>query len=71
MTVKRGNCFSLLAVRFAFQQALYITLAVQNPDDLNVVIVNQIINPNSFKPWDGPGAKVLKLRVGENISRPN
>jgi len=41
-----------------FKDALNISFAVQNPKYVDGVFPEKIINPNSFKSSDRPGAKI-------------
>jgi hypothetical protein len=45
------------------KDAFHISLAVQNPNDVNDVFVQQVIDSDGFKSSNRPGAEVLKLRI--------
>jgi hypothetical protein len=52
-----------------FKDAFNISLAAQNPKDVDGVFLKKIINPNGFKSRNRPRAQILKLRIARRIAR--
>ena len=52
-----------------FKNAMDITLAMQNPDHMEGIFVESVVNPDSLKSCDCPVAKTLELGVGATIAR--
>ena len=53
----------------AFKDAFDISFSVQDPDDVDVVFMQKVIDPNGFKSRNRPRAQILKLRIARRIAR--
>ena len=51
------------------EDSFNISFAVQNPNDVDDVFVQQVINPDGFKSSNRPLAEILKLRIARKIAR--
>jgi hypothetical protein len=49
----------------AFKDAFDISFSVQDPNDVDVVFMQKVIDPNGFKSRNRPRAQILKLRICE------
>ena len=59
----QGKYFSYSFCFFALKDAFNISLAVQNPNDSNCILVDKVVNPDGLKSHDRPRAQILKLRI--------
>src|SRR5271157_3866070 len=62
--------FFMSDVPLSFEDVFNISLAVQNSNYADSVIVQEIINSDGFESCNRPGAQILEPRIARTIARP-